>query len=135
MHPSPPSPSNSDFRWGSPTWKLHTWQKVLTVRHVHHLGFNVIQSDLDVVWFRLVCVCVWGGEREDLDVVWFRCVCLTVMDLFIPAHLATTCSLFQYIVPTVPPLPTLRDPLPYFLVDYNKADYMVSLVGVGTSAQ
>ena len=47
-------PPPSDFSWGSATWKLHTWQKVLTVRHVHHLGFSVVQSDMDVVWFR------WG---------------------------------------------------------------------------
>ncbi|GIL91686.1 hypothetical protein Vretifemale_19257 [Volvox reticuliferus] len=40
------------FKWGSRSWQLHTWQKVLTVRHVHHLGFNVINSDLDVVWLR-----------------------------------------------------------------------------------
>ena len=43
---------NADFSWGSVTWKLHTWQKVLTVRHAHHLGLNVVQSDLDVIWFR-----------------------------------------------------------------------------------
>ncbi|KAG1665398.1 hypothetical protein FOA52_015808 [Chlamydomonas sp. UWO 241] len=42
----------ADFKWGSITWKLHTWQKVLTVRHVHQMGFHVLSSDLDVVWFR-----------------------------------------------------------------------------------
>lgn len=42
----------AEFEWGSNTWKLHTWQKVVTVRHVHQLGFNVLHSDLDVVWFR-----------------------------------------------------------------------------------
>jgi hypothetical protein len=42
----------AEFKWGSNTWKLHTWQKVLTVRHVHHMGYHVIQSDMDVVWFR-----------------------------------------------------------------------------------
>ncbi|GLC34363.1 hypothetical protein PLESTB_000737400 [Pleodorina starrii] len=40
------------FKWGSRSWQLHTWQKVLVVRHVHHLGFHVINSDLDVVWLR-----------------------------------------------------------------------------------
>jgi hypothetical protein len=44
----------AEFEWGSNTWKLHTWQKVVTVRHVHQLGFHVLHSDLDVVWFR------WG---------------------------------------------------------------------------
>ena len=40
------------YKWGSKSWSLHTWQKVLVVRHVHQLGFNVINSDMDVVWFR-----------------------------------------------------------------------------------
>ncbi|GAX81831.1 hypothetical protein CEUSTIGMA_g9259.t1 [Chlamydomonas eustigma] len=43
---------SAEFKWGSSTWKLHTWQKVLTVRHVHHMGYHVVQSDMDVVWFR-----------------------------------------------------------------------------------
>ncbi|EFJ47189.1 hypothetical protein VOLCADRAFT_92385 [Volvox carteri f. nagariensis] len=42
----------ADFKWGSRSWQLHTWQKVLTVRHVHMLGFHVINSDMDVVWLR-----------------------------------------------------------------------------------
>ncbi|KAG2492009.1 hypothetical protein HYH03_009739 [Edaphochlamys debaryana] len=44
--------TNATFKWGSTSWKLHTWQKVLVVRHVHLLGFNVINSDIDVVWMR-----------------------------------------------------------------------------------
>lgn len=46
------SPVPAAFKWGSTSWRLTTWQKVLTVRHVHHLGFNVINSDMDVVWLR-----------------------------------------------------------------------------------
>ncbi|KXZ54677.1 hypothetical protein GPECTOR_4g743 [Gonium pectorale] len=44
--------TNATFKWGSRSWQLTTWQKVLVVRHVHQLGFNVINSDIDVVWLR-----------------------------------------------------------------------------------
>jgi len=43
---------HADFKWGSKTWQLHTWQKVLTVRLVNQLGFHVMHSDIDVTWFR-----------------------------------------------------------------------------------
>jgi hypothetical protein len=38
--------THTHVQWGSATWKLHTWQKVLTVRHVHQMGFHVLSSDL-----------------------------------------------------------------------------------------
>lgn len=44
--------ARAEFKWGSRSWSLHTWQKVLTVRHVHHLGFSVVNSDIDVIWMR-----------------------------------------------------------------------------------
>ncbi|KAJ9506941.1 hypothetical protein QJQ45_016531 [Haematococcus lacustris] len=43
---------NTAFHWGSDTWRAHTWQKVAIVRSVNRLGFNVVHSDIDVVWFR-----------------------------------------------------------------------------------
>eukprot|EP00198_Chlamydomonas_reinhardtii_P003196 XP_001692532.1 predicted protein [Chlamydomonas reinhardtii] len=52
VHENEIDDTNATFKWGSNSWKLHTWQKVLVVRHVHQLGFNVINSDLDVVWRR-----------------------------------------------------------------------------------
>lgn len=52
--PDPPSHlyAPPDFKWGSNTWRLHTWQKVAVVRAVNHLNFHVVHSDIDVIWRR-----------------------------------------------------------------------------------
>ncbi|GIL50740.1 hypothetical protein Vafri_6891 [Volvox africanus] len=40
------------YHWGSHHWSQTTWNKVHVVRMVYELGFNIIHSDADVVWFR-----------------------------------------------------------------------------------
>lgn len=43
---------DSSYAWGSNHWKMTTWNKVHVSRHVYGMGFHVVQSDGDVVWFR-----------------------------------------------------------------------------------
>lgn len=38
--------------WGSAVWIMNTWQKVFAVQKIVSWGFDVILSDLDVVWWR-----------------------------------------------------------------------------------
>ncbi len=45
-------PPDSSYVWGSNHWKMTTWNKVHVSRHVYRMGFHVVQSDGDVVWFR-----------------------------------------------------------------------------------
>ncbi|GIM04886.1 hypothetical protein Vretimale_9381 [Volvox reticuliferus] len=40
------------YQWGSHHWSQTTWNKVHVVRMAYELGFNIIHSDADVVWFR-----------------------------------------------------------------------------------
>lgn len=43
---------HGEFNWGSKSWQLTTWQKVITNEHIAQLGFNIVQSDQDVVWLQ-----------------------------------------------------------------------------------
>jgi len=62
-----------------------TWAKVFLVEAVVEWGYNIVVSDLDVVWFRdpmglfarypqagRLSGVEWGGVWSHLDVVWFR---------------------------------------------------------------
>lgn len=42
---------NSAYAWGGQPWQGATWAKVHVLAAVYALGFNVIQSDIDVSWF------------------------------------------------------------------------------------
>lgn len=44
-------PDNA-YLWGQNIWGQATWRKVFAVQQVVSMGFNVVLSDLDVVWFR-----------------------------------------------------------------------------------
>ncbi|EFJ45068.1 hypothetical protein VOLCADRAFT_94533 [Volvox carteri f. nagariensis] len=44
--------TDANYHWGSHHWSQTTWNKVHIVKAVYEMGFHVIHSDADVVWFR-----------------------------------------------------------------------------------
>ncbi|GAB4816673.1 hypothetical protein N2152v2_003719 [Parachlorella kessleri] len=46
------SRGSSNFAWGQEGWRRVVWTKVLILRQVVDWGFNVVFSDMDVIWMR-----------------------------------------------------------------------------------
>ncbi|KAG2422501.1 hypothetical protein HXX76_015970 [Chlamydomonas incerta] len=44
--------STDQYKYGDSHYNAATWRKVVVVSRIVHWGFNVIHSDVDVVWFR-----------------------------------------------------------------------------------
>jgi hypothetical protein len=53
---SPPRPASSTpgtgLQWGHEGWRRMTWSKVFVLDAVVDYGFNLVVSDIDVVWFK-----------------------------------------------------------------------------------
>jgi Nucleotide-diphospho-sugar transferase len=41
------------FEWGSENWSKASWSRTAIISFVISLGFNVVWSDIDVVWFKV----------------------------------------------------------------------------------
>ena len=41
-----------DFTWGNDNWRAVLWGKVTIVNMILQLGFDLVLSDTDVVWFK-----------------------------------------------------------------------------------
>ncbi|GLC65037.1 hypothetical protein PLESTF_000239600 [Pleodorina starrii] len=47
-----PKQGSGEYKYGDQHYNAATWRKVVVVSRIVHWGFNVIHSDVDVVWFR-----------------------------------------------------------------------------------
>ena len=51
LPPPPPRPP-AGLEWGNEGWRRMTWSKVFVLDEVVDWGFNLVVSDVDVVWFK-----------------------------------------------------------------------------------
>ena len=49
---SPPPPTPVGLEWGQEGWRRMTWAKVFVLDVIVDWGFNLVVSDVDVVWFK-----------------------------------------------------------------------------------
>ena len=45
-------PCAVDFTWGNDNWRAVLWGKVTIVNMILQLGYDLVLSDTDVVWFK-----------------------------------------------------------------------------------
>ncbi len=55
-------------RYGDDHYRAATWRKVTVVEKIVDWGFNVMHSDVDVVWFRDPLPYFLGPPCKDIDV-------------------------------------------------------------------
>ena len=63
-----PSPLPPFLRYGDDHYRAATWRKVTVVEKIVDWGFNVMHSDVDVVWFRDPLPYFLGEPCKDIDV-------------------------------------------------------------------
>ena len=66
FHPVKPFPP--PLRYGDDHYRAATWRKVTVVEKIVDWGFNVMHSDVDVVWFRDPLPYFLGEPCKDIDV-------------------------------------------------------------------
>ncbi|KXZ42178.1 hypothetical protein GPECTOR_190g297 [Gonium pectorale] len=59
---------SDEYRYGDSHYNAATWRKVVVVSRMVHWGFNVIHSDVDVVWFRDPLPYFLGPQVADVDI-------------------------------------------------------------------
>ncbi|GIL87771.1 hypothetical protein Vretimale_13060 [Volvox reticuliferus] len=58
---------SDEYKYGDLHYNAATWRKVVVVSRMVHWGFNVIHSDVDVVWFRDPLPYFLGPALKDVD--------------------------------------------------------------------
>ncbi|KAG2487324.1 hypothetical protein HYH03_014041 [Edaphochlamys debaryana] len=58
---------SDEYKYGDSHYNAATWRKVQVVSRIVHWGFNVIHSDVDVVWFRDPLPYFLGPACKDVD--------------------------------------------------------------------
>lgn len=105
-------------RYGDLHYVAATWRKVAVVSRLVHWGFNVLHSDVDVVWFRCARA-GWGGPRSCYCVLSRTCVGAWAAvgqartALSQPACLAPSCLPYTEMVAKVSSDPTSEDAYPF----------------------
>ncbi|GFR46128.1 hypothetical protein Agub_g7646 [Astrephomene gubernaculifera] len=61
------SQGSDEYRYGDSHYNAATWRKVVVVSRMVHWGFNVIHSDVDVVWFRDPLPYFLGPKLANVD--------------------------------------------------------------------
>ena len=113
------------YRYGSDHYRAATWRKVTVVEKIVDWGFNVLHSDVDVVWFR------WGGRSWDGE-GWESNLPKAQREAHVLDGFPPPWDLFLPTRPSAPTLfPTPRDPLPYFLGEPCKNVDVAVSTGVG----
>eukprot|EP00198_Chlamydomonas_reinhardtii_P011930 XP_001701267.1 predicted protein [Chlamydomonas reinhardtii] len=59
--------STDQYKYGDSHYNAATWRKVVVVSRIVHWGFNVIHSDVDVVWFRDPLAYFLGPAVNNVD--------------------------------------------------------------------
>ncbi|KAG2433971.1 hypothetical protein HYH02_012433 [Chlamydomonas schloesseri] len=59
--------STDQYKYGDSHYNAATWRKVVVVSRLVHWGFNVIHSDVDVVWFRDPLPYFLGPVMKNVD--------------------------------------------------------------------
>ncbi|GFH17220.1 EF-hand domain-containing protein [Haematococcus lacustris] len=62
-----PDHSDKEYKYGSEHYVAATWRKVTVVQQIVGWGFNVLHSDVDVVWFRDPLPYMLGPALKDVD--------------------------------------------------------------------